>query len=328
MINLNGIEKSALLLMSMDSDQVSQVLKHFTSSEIQLLISTILKITEKESQHVNLVLDEFHGFCKTNNFLNENYSQKYLLSMLKKVLENKTADCFLEEELIIQNRKKKLTILNSFSAKELAILIHKEHIQIITILLSYINRDLASQTLVLLEKKIQIEVIFRISKLNKLNRKVMVEFLRFIDYLLDSKTHLFKNINGIKISSELLQKLKEKNRKIILDEIKISNKDIVHQINYESFSFDNILDLDDLHIKFLIKKISQNKIFNVLKYCHKSFQEKFLKNMSKIDSDAFYKFSNKKTSIPNVLIEEDKKEIVMLIKKYLYDGKISFHTLG
>ncbi|CAL4318532.1 Flagellar motor switch protein FliG [Buchnera aphidicola (Eriosoma lanigerum)] len=325
---LTGKEKSALLLLSMGTEEASQVLQYLSASEIQILISTILQITKKEPKYISVALSEFKKINYQQDISNVNMYQDNLLSMLRKALGHTDAIQLFDDALAVQNKKDNLNILNNLNLNELMLLIKNEHIQIIVILLISIPHHRSVQLFELLDSKMQIEVMLRITKCNKISRRVLIEFSKFINQLLNFKHYSFQNIHGLQVSSEILKSIKKSDQKKILTEIYICDKNIFHKIIVQIFSFEHIIDLDNINIKFLIKNINKEKLFFLLQYSDKTLQEKFLNLMTKVDVDLFYKNYSTKKNISNSIIQQERTEMVNLIKSYLDSKKMSFSMIG
>lgn len=92
---LNGTEKSALLLMSIGSDQAGEILKNLTPFEVQELITTMLNMKRVSTKKLNETLHECYDLAVKNNAFNCNNSDNYLMDMLTKALgEKKVILCY------------------------------------------------------------------------------------------------------------------------------------------------------------------------------------------------------------------------------------------
>ncbi|XRX42565.1 MAG: FliG C-terminal domain-containing protein [Buchnera aphidicola (Eriosoma harunire)] len=327
MVNIKGIEKSALLLMSLSDEQASTILSYLKPKEIKLLTAVMLKISRAELKYDSSVLEEFKNFSENNKHLHSKNLQDYLFPMLKNVLGEEEAIRLLDEEIIMNSTTKNLNLLNHLDAEELFLLIKNEHIQIITMLVLCIERDLAANIVVLFNQNVQVEIMLRLTRFQFITRKVMMEFLKFVDILIEYHNCLFKKINGIKVTAEILKLVKDSIEKKILHIMTLYNDNVVTKVKNSMFVFKNILDLSDINIKMIINEIDKKKLFFVMQHSDVLIQKKFLNNMSEIDIKNFKKNCYKDKNVSDVVLEEKKTYIVMLIKNLLDNGKMSLTTL-
>jgi flagellar motor switch protein FliG len=138
---LNGTEKSALLLMSIGSNQAGEILKQLTPFEIQKLITSMVDLKRVSTEKLNEILSECYNLAIKDNSFNCNNSDSYLFDMLTKALGEKKGNSFFQEALDIRNAKTSIQLLNCIKAEELAHLLDDEHAQIIATILVYLDTN-------------------------------------------------------------------------------------------------------------------------------------------------------------------------------------------
>ncbi|QCI17489.1 flagellar motor switch protein FliG [Buchnera aphidicola (Acyrthosiphon lactucae)] len=324
---LNGTEKSALLLITIGSDQAGEILKNLTPFEVQELITAMVNIKRVSHKKLHEILTECYDLAIKNNILNCNNSDKYLVNMLTKALGEKKGNSLLQEALEIRNAKICIEALNYMKAEQVAFLLDNEHPQIITTILVYLDKNQSAQVLSFLSDEKQSEIILRIIEFRGIEESSLVELNKVINNLLQNKKLILSEKGGIKTAAQILNSMKMKNEKKTIKKISIFNQKLADRIVEEMFLFDNLVDIDDKHIKVLIKNIEKEKLYIALQNTNSSIREKFFKNMSQTESNELSLSLQKKSYISKNSIKNEQKLILIMIKSIIENGKISLKTL-
>lgn len=327
-MTLNGIEKSALLLMSIGADQASEVLKYLTPFEIQELVTSMVNINQFSNTTLNQVLTECYNLFMKNNNLVYNNNDEYISDMLIKALGDKKANVLLNDALETRNIKMSIESLNLMRPDKLADLLEKQHSQIITTILVYLNKNQAAQVLSYLSKEKRIEVIMKISVFNGLEETKFIELKDIINDFLKKKKFTFSDKGGIKTVAKILSSMNIENEKDLLKKIKFFNKELFNKIIKELFLFENILSVDDSIIKCLVNHLEEEKLYIALQGTSDIIRNKFFRNMDKEKSTRLLLCLKEKSYVSEIAIENEQKLILMMIKNILDYGMFSLENLG
>lgn len=324
---LNGIEKSALLLMSIGTDQAGKILKHLTPFEVQELITAMVNIKRVSTQKLNETLLECYNIAMKSNIFNCNNSDEYLIKMLTTALGEKQGNFLLQEALEIRNAKTCIEALNYMKAKQVAFLLDNEHPQIITTILIYLNKNQAAQVLSFLSDKKRAEIILRIIDFRGIEESCLVELTQVINNLLKNKKLVLSDQGGVKTAVQILNSMKVQHEKETIKKISKLNVELADKIIKEMFLFENLVDLDDKYIKLAIKNIEKEKLYIALQDTNSLIREKFFKNMSEIESRKLSLRLQKKSYISNTSIQNEQKLILIMIKSIIKNGSVSLKNL-
>ncbi|QCI16911.1 flagellar motor switch protein FliG [Buchnera aphidicola (Aphis helianthi)] len=327
-MTLNGTEKSALLLMSIGSDQASEVLKYLTPFEVQELVTSMVNINQCSNTILNKVLTECYDIFMKNNNLVYNNNEEYISDMLTKALGDKKGNILLSDALEVRNIKMCIESLNSMKPDKLASLLKEEHTQIITTILVYLDKNQSAQILSYLSKEQRTEIIIKIAEFNGIEEKTFIELKNIVNNLLEKKKFAFSNKGGIKTVANILSSMKIENEKYLLEKIKLSNKELSNKIIKQIFLFENIVNVNDDIIKCLINYIEEEKLYIALQGTSNIIRNKFFSNMDETKSTRLLLLLKKKSYISNIAIENEQKLILMMIKNILDHGIFSLENLG
>lgn len=324
---LNGTEKSALLLMSIGADQAGEILKNLTPFEVQELLASMVNMKKVSTEKLNETLHECYNIAIRNNPFNFNNSDNYLLDMLTKALGEKKGNSLIQEALELRNAKICIKALNYMNPEKIAFLLDKEHPQIITTILIYLDKDHSAKVLSFLSEKKRAEIILKITEFNGIEESSLVELNRVIESLLKNKKLILTEKGGIKTAAKILNSMKIKDEKETIKKISIFNKELSNKIIDEMFSFERVLDLDDNYIKILIENIEKEKLYIALQNTSFSVRKKFFKNMSEIESNKLSLMLEKKSYVSDISIKNEQKLILIMIKSITDKGYFSLKNL-
>lgn len=314
---LNGIEKSALLLMSIGSDQAGEILKHLTPFEVQELISTMVNMGAISNEKLNETLHECYDLAIRNDTFHCHNSDSYLIDILTRVMGEKEGNTLLKKELDLYESKMCLKALNSMKSEKVAFLLNDEHPQIITIILMHLNKNQASQVLSCFSKKKRAEIILRITEFNGIEESSLIEFTKVINNLLKNKKLILSEHGGIKNAVKILNCMKIQHEKETIENIIRLDENAANKIIEEIFLFENIINIEDDYIKKLNESIEEEKLYIALQKSTSFVRKKFFKNMSEKKSVRLSKRLEKKSYISDVSIKNEQKLILIMIKSII-----------
>ncbi|XBC43381.1 MAG: FliG C-terminal domain-containing protein [Buchnera aphidicola (Meitanaphis flavogallis)] len=314
MTNLDGVKKSAILLITIGLDQATKVLQELSFSEIQDLIKCMLNLKKVPRTIVDQVISDFNSNFSTNDFSTVNTN--YIIALSKKVLGDKDAKILLSEIKDKENIMYSIQQLNIMRPSNIANLIKREHPQIITTILVYLNPNQAAAILSCLEEKLSLDVILRISQFTGLKKSGENEFIKIINYILEENKKIISNKDGIATIIELLRSMTYDQEQKIISKIEKSNQKLANIIKLKMFVFEDIIHLDDLQIQRMIQETTLDELSIAIVTSSELLKEKILKNMSKDDSDYLRTYFIEKPSVSIDIIKEKQTNLLNIVTKF------------
>ncbi|ANF16883.1 hypothetical protein XW81_00340 [Buchnera aphidicola (Schlechtendalia chinensis)] len=317
MMHLDGIKKSAILLITIGIDRATEVLKELSFLEIQDLIACMLNLSKIPSSYVDQVISEYDNYVSLDNSSIAMVNKNYVVSLSKKVLGDEIANNFLNEVKDNKDIFYGIEQLNKISPKNIFYLIKNEHPQVIATILIYLDRSKVVEILSFFEDRLELEIISRIANFTSLQKSGKKEFIKIINDLLKKNKEVSFKKNGIKTVIELLKLMTYDREKHIIGRIEKFNQKLANIIKSESFIFENIVNLDDSYIKRLIKETTLDELSIAITSSSALLKEKIFKNLSKKDSDYVRGLFPKNSSISEDIVREKRNNLLIIVKSFL-----------
>ena len=173
---LTGIQKSAILFITLGPDASAGILKKLPEKDIQKIIYEIANITSVKADQKQAILDEFMEMNKAKDFLLEG-GIEYARNLLSKAVGTQKAKGILDKVMEETQRYRPFSILRKADANQLLYVIVNEHPQTIALIMCYMQADKAAQIMAALPLELQSEVSYRIatmSSISPIDRKSVV----------------------------------------------------------------------------------------------------------------------------------------------------------
>jgi flagellar motor switch protein FliG len=202
-------------------------------------------------------------------------------------------------------------------------IIQNEHPQTIAIILSYANADQASHILSELPKETQVDVIKRISNLDRASPEV----IGIVESMLEKRLASISSVDlmecgGVNYIAEIMNRVDRQTEKYILDELKEDSPDLADEIKKLMFVFDDIIYLDNLEIQCFIREVDIKDITIALKATSEEVANAILSNMSQRQQETIKTDMQYLHNVRMRDVEEAQQRIVATIRKLEEAGEI------
>ena len=141
----NGMQKAAILLISLGPEKSSQLFQHLKEEEIEELTLEIANTRSVTTQIKEAVIEEFYGVCLAQQYIAEG-GINYAKELLEKALgEDKAIDVISRLTSSLQVRP--FEFIRRTEPSQLLTFIQDEHPQTIALILSYVPSAQAAMVL-------------------------------------------------------------------------------------------------------------------------------------------------------------------------------------
>lgn len=322
-----GIEKAAILLISLGEEHASEVLKHLGPREVQKIGHAMAALKSVPRTRVEDVLDQFHKTAEESAAVHVD-TDAYIRSILTKALGDDKASNLISR--ILQGGDTAgIEGLKWMDAPTVADLIRNEHPQIIATILVHLDHDQASDILNQFTERLRNDVILRIATLEGIQPTALKELNEVMLRILSGSGNIKKAaMGGIRPVAEILNFLGTANETSVIDAIREYDPDLAQKILDEMFVFENLNDLDDRSVQLLLREIQSDSLILALKGASPELREKIFKNMSQRASEMLREDLEARGPVRVSEVEAEQKEILKIVRRLADEGQIVLGGAG
>jgi flagellar motor switch protein FliG len=323
----SGVNKAAILLLTLGESAASQVLKHMEPKEVQAVGSAMATLKNVSKDQVSEVLADFCNTMDKQTGLGLG-ADDYVRSVLVQALGEDKAGNMIERILRGANTKG-LETLKWMDPRAVAEIIRLEHPQIIAIVLSYLEPDQAAEVLAYFPERVRVDVLMRIATIDGIQPVALAELNEIMEKQFSGNTNVkSSSVGGTKTAADILNFIDSSIEAEIMDNIKEVDADLGQQIQDLMFVFDNLNEISDRDIQTILREISSDSLVLGLKGADEPLKEKIFKNMSKRASEMLRDDLEAKGPVRLSDVETAQKEILAVARRLAESGDISLGGSG
>ncbi len=326
-MNDEGIQKSAVLLMSLGEDEAAEVLKFLGPREVQKIGAAMASIKGLSREQIEEVLGEFCGSAKQQSTIGLG-ADEYIRSVLKKALgDDRSAN--LIERILQGGDTSGIDGLKWMDSGAVAELVKNEHPQIIATILVHLDRDQASEILQNFTERLRNDVLLRIATLDGIQPTALRELNDVLTKLLAGNENLKKSpMGGTRVAAEILNFMPATHEGTIIESVKEFDSELAQSILDQMFVWENLLGLEDRAIQVLLREVQSESLIIALKGSSQELRDKIFKNMSQRAAEMLREDLEAKGAVRVSEVEAQHKEILKIVRRLADEGQIALASGG
>lgn len=276
---LSGLTKAGVLLLSLEMDDASVLLKSMDTDTVEKVTREIAAMGEVPDGLRRDVINEFYGLSLAYSAHYEG-GLDYASSLVKEALDPKVADRIVGQ-IQTQVTRAPFSFLQKAETENLLTFIQNEHPQTIALITCHLPHHKASEILVALPMEKQLEVIKRIANMEQTNPEV----IRQVEQGLESRLSALlgqsmEKVGGVETVSEILNLADRATEKSVLEGLEAEDPDLVEEIRRLMFVFEDVVHVDDKGIQSVLREVDNEELSLALKTASDDLKEKIFHNMS------------------------------------------------
>ena len=319
---LTGVQKAALLFITLGPEAASGIIKKLPEAEIQKITYEIANITSVRSDQRHEILQEFIEMNKAKDFLVEG-GIEYARNLLAKALGPQRAMDILDKVTEATQQYRPFAIARKADAHQLLNIITNEHPQTIALILCYLQPDKAGQILSELPEDVQTEVSFRIASMNNTSPMVIKEIEKVLDSKLSSVVRSdMTEVGGVSTLVDILNQVDRTTEKNITEGLEKEDAELAEKIKESMFVFEDIITLDDVAIQRVLREVETKELALALKGCSDEVTNAIFRNQSKRAAATLKEDMEFLGPVRLMDVEKSQQRIVSIIRRLDDAGEI------
>ena len=273
---LTSTDRAAVLLLLLGEQEAANIIKYMDPKEVQSIGAAMVSAADMSQEAVNYVLDEFVSTLKKQTSLGLGTSD-YVEDVLKRALgEDKAASVM--GRILPGQASKGLEILKWMDARAIADMVRNEHPQVIAIILSVLEFEVAADVLQFLPQTVRPEIMQRVAALETVQPAAMLELESIMKKQFGNNSSArSSSVGGVKQAAKIMNFVKVDMESQIMEGLMNLDEDITQQIQDNMFTFENLVDVDNRAIQTMMRNVDQDLLMTALKGASEFVKEKILR---------------------------------------------------
>jgi flagellar motor switch protein FliG len=318
---LDGVDKAAILLLSLAEDDAAQILKHLEPKQVQKLGTAMAQINDMTQGKITAVhkhfIEEIQNYS-TIGFQSTDFVKRALTSALG---EDKASN--LIDQILMGTGAKGLDSLRWMDSKQVASIIRDEHPQIQTIVVSYLDAEKSADILSQFPEKVRLDLMMRIANLEEVQPAALQELNEIMEKQFAGQAGAqAAKMGGLKSAADIMNYLDTNIEGQLMDAIREQDEEMSQQIQDLMFVFDNLADVDDRAIQTILREVQQDALLKAIKGADDELKEKITKNMSKRAAEMLLDDLEALGPVRITEVEAAQKEILSVARRLADAGEI------
>lgn len=318
---ISGIQKAAILLITLGPEKSANVFKHLKDDEIEQLTLEIANTRSISPNVKEQVMDEFYEVCLAQQYIAEG-GIGYAKELLEKALGSDRARDVIGK-LTASLQVRPFEFVKKTDASQLLNFIQDEHPQTIALILSYLSSSQSAIIIAALSPDKQAEVAKRIAQMDRTSPDVIKEVEKVLERKLSSLVNQdYTIVGGVDSIVEILNTVDRGTEKHIIETLEIEEPELADEIRRKMFVFEDILSLDDKSIQRVLREVDNNELATALKGSNEEVQGVIFNNLSKRLAAMIREDMEFMGPVRLKDVEEAQQKIVNVIRKLEDTGEI------
>lgn len=323
---LSNTQRAAVMLMLLGEEEAASVIRHLAPKEVQHLSAAMISVADLSQEAVSSVLDGFIATIKKQT--NIGGGLDYLESVLKQALGEDKASSVLSR-IMPASANRGLEVLQWMDARSISEMIVNEHPQIIAIVLSFLDYDVAADVLRLLPEEIRPEVIGRVASLETIQPTAMQELEAIMRQQFSSNSSLkSSSVGGVKSAAKIMNYVKSEIEQGMMKRLTERNADLAQKIQDNMMTFDSLAGCDSRSIQTLMRAVPSELLMVALKGADDIAKDKFLSNMSARAREMFVDEMEQRGPMRLSDVEDSQKQILRTARRLSDAGEMMLAGRG
>ena len=317
--SLNGIEKAAIFMLSLDEEHAAQMFENMGDEEIRELSQGMANLGAASSEIVERLYVEFaEQISSTGSLVGTPESTERLLS---KVIGGERGNQIMEELRGPAGRTMwdKLANVNEHV---LANYLKNEYPQTVAVIITKIRPDHAARVLAAFPETFSLEVINRMLRMEAVQKEVVDDIERTLRSEFMSNLARTQRRDSHEMVAEIFNGLDRSTENQFMTMLEERNRDAAEKIRKLMFTFDDLATVDPAGVQAILRAVDKDKLGTALKGASDALTGLFFENMSERAAKILKEDMEAMGPVRMRDVEEAQVEIVAIAKDLADKGEI------
>lgn len=313
------LEQAAILLLSVGEEAAAKVMQKMNRDEVILLSDTMARLHGVKVDQARHAMNNFFDDYREQSGINGT-SRSYLRGILEKALGGEIAGSVING-IYGDEIRHRMARLQWVDIPQLAALIEQEHLQLQAVFLAFLPPDVAAGVLSALPQERQDEIVWRIARLDDVNRDVINELDRLIERGVSVLSEHGSKVVGIKHAANIVNRISS-NQQQLLNQLRERDAEVVDELEEEMYEFYILSRQTPATLQRLMEEISIEEWAIALKGTEPVLRQAIFNVMPKRQVTLLQSTTTRLGPVPVSRIEHVRKEIMATVRQLAEEGEI------
>jgi len=324
---LTGLQKAAILMVTLGSGVSGPVLKRMTDREVEAITGAIAKLEPVTPVQVETVLEEAirsGGAPFTRGGLD------YVKKMLSEAFGNETATRWVDRLVkSMDHESVDFGSLRKVDPQQLAKFIQDEHPQTIALVLSHLDPSQAAAMLNSLPLEVQADVAIRMADLERISPESVRVIASVIGQKLKNLGDLSRETRGgARAVADMFNRLEPNSCAQLMDTIEKNDPALFENIRRYMFVFEDLTAIDAAGMRELLSKVDRKILITALKGTSEELRRHFFQSLSQRGAEMLQEDLASLGPVKLKEVDAAQQAVIMVARELEKDGVISLKNSG
>src|SRR5215218_9621045 len=318
---LKGLQKAAVLMVSMSEDKAAEIFKHLSQGEAEALSLEIAKAGRVSSDVSKAVVSE-----AVENVLGDHYVAEGGVECARALLEKALGPERAQEiisRLAATIERRPFEFLRRTPPEQVNVFLRNESPQTIALVVANLHTALAAQVLSLLSPEEQADVAMRVAQMGETRPEVVSQIESVMKQKLSNViAQEYSSAGGVKSLADILNQADRSTERNVLDQLAQTNGELAEEIRLLLFTFEDVVKLDDRSIQMVLKEVDQKDLAIALRGVSDDVKHRIFSNMSERGAELLKEEIDFQPPQRRRVIEESQGRIVGVVRRLEEAGAV------
>jgi flagellar motor switch protein FliG len=317
-----GVERAAILLLTLGTDEAAQVLKHLDAREVDAVSAQMARLGNVPTARVEAVLAAFRERVEGSGAIPAD-SAEYVKKVLSSLFGKQRAELMVERMLVGPGGSSGIEALRWMEPRVVMQIIGDEHPQVIASVLSQVDGRLSAQVLPMLPEKMRTEVLLRIARLEELPQAALTELDQIVGKrAANGGNASARRIGGARTVADIVNAMDRETSESVMATLESENAELHQKIREMLFVFDDLADVDDRGMQAILREVASENLAVALRGAEPAVSDKIFRNMSKRAAEILREDMEARGPVKLTEVEAAQREIIAVAQKLAEEGTI------
>lgn len=323
---MNGIDKAALLLLSIGEHAAAQLMKHLDEAAVNNLSFAMSRIESLDRAQVDAVLTEF--LTQVDNPPTQGVdSLQFIRDALVEAVGERKAEQVMEYIVRGDSMASTIDIVRRADTSMLTEQMRTERPQVIALLLAHLDPTQGAELLSRLPDDLAQEALYRYACLNTIRPQVLSELGGMLGEQLAAHVGMRRlaDMGGPHRAADILNNLPASKGKALLDGVATLDAKLSDSIRESMFVFGDLAQIEPRALQTLLHEVPQEQLAAALKAATPEVTERLLANLSEHAREMVQEDLSFGRLVRRSEAERAQKAILQIARRLDAEGKIALN---